>query len=389
MQPRTRRVFGTSSRTGLGWALVSILLLLGACGGNEDDVAVGDTPDAESTAVSEDASEEVGATEEQTVGGDATPADSTAAESALEGETVELVVPYDAGGGYDQYGRLIAPFLADCLAADVIVLNEPGAGGLLATSQTAVAPPDGTRIQLISSIGGISAQIAEAEGVNFDLNDVSWLGRFAAEPLVVSVAPDSEFETFQDMIDADRPIRFASTGPGSLDYITPTLLSQVYGFEIDLITGFAGTGESQTAVARGDADAHAVFLDSALGFIEAGEARPLVLVGAEASDSIPETPTTQDMPPEGEADRAVLDAYIALAETGRSVIGGPELPDDLLTSLREGLECALSNEEFLAQSEQAGRPIDYLSGEEMTGLVQSVTQDSPEAFRQLIRKTFS
>lgn len=376
-----------ASGTRLAALAVGMLLLLVACGGDEADVVATEAPpatpgDATGTATGTEG------TEEPAAGDGATESQATQAAGVFEGETIELVVPYEAGGGYDQYGRLMAPFLADCLSADVIVLNEPGAGGLLATSQTAVAPPEGTRVQLISTIGAISAQIAEAEGVNFDVNELSWLARFAAEPLVVSVAPDSEFETFQDMIDADRPIRFASTGPGSLDYITPTLLSQVYGFDIELITGFAGTGESQTSVTRGDADAYAVFLDSGLQFIEAGEARPLVLVGGEGSDAVADTPTTDDVPPEDEADRAVLDAYIALAETGRALLGAPDLPDDVLQALRDGLACALTNEDFQAQSDQAGRPIAYLSGEETAELVQSVTQDSPQAFQDLIRETF-
>ena len=365
---------------------MTAFFLLAACGGGDGEGTGGGTPDAEPGA----ATEETTPTEvQETSPDDTTPTEAAAPDSALQGETVELVVPYDAGGGYDQYGRLMAPFLADCLGAEVIVVNQPGAGGLLATSQTAVAPGDGTRMQLISSIGAISAQIAQAEGVNFDVNNLSWLGRFAAEPLVVVVAPDSEFQTFEDLIAADRPVRFASTGPGSLDYITPTLLSEVYGFDIDLITGFAGTGESQTAVARGDADAYVVFLDAALPFIESGEARPLVLVSAEGSESAPDTPTTTDVPPGDEAGRAVLDSYIDLSETGRGVIASPELSPELLAALREGLQCALSNEDFLAQSEQSGLPVSFLPGEEMADLVQSATQDSPEAFRQLIRDTFS
>ena len=367
--------------TRMAAVLVSLFLLVGCAGGAEDQ-ATGETESPEAT----DGVAAPEAEEPATEGEDAATEAATES-SALEGETVEFVVPYEPGGGYDQYARLIAPYLADCIGADVVVINEPGAGSLLATNQTAVADPDGTRIQIVNTIGAGGAQIAEAEGVNFDLNEMSWIARVAASPDVVSVAPDSEFQTFQDMLDADRPIRFVSTGPGSDDYVTPTLLSEVFGFEIELITGFAGSGELQTAVVRGDGDAHVLFLDSAYPYIEAGELRPLVLVGS-PSELAPDTPTTDEFEPIDEASQAILDSYIALVETGRSIAGPPGLPEDVLTTLREGFDCALSNEELLTQAEEISRPIAYLPGEETAELVRAATAESPEAFRDLIRRTF-
>ena len=49
---------------------------------------------------------------------------------------------------YDAYARMIAPFLADELGAEVIVENQPGAGGLSAaassrTRRSATAPTSG------------------------------------------------------------------------------------------------------------------------------------------------------------------------------------------------------------------------------------------------------
>ncbi len=63
-------------------------------------------------------------------------------EAFYQGETIDLVVPYDPGGGYDVYARAIAPYLGECLGAEIVVKNEPGAGGLLASNATAVADAD-------------------------------------------------------------------------------------------------------------------------------------------------------------------------------------------------------------------------------------------------------
>ena len=50
-----------------------------------------------------------------------------------KGKTVRLIVGQAAGGGYDTYGRLLAPFLSQLLPGQpaVTVQNMPGAGSIL------------------------------------------------------------------------------------------------------------------------------------------------------------------------------------------------------------------------------------------------------------------
>jgi len=372
-----------SWRAGSRAALLGLLLLLAACGGD----GAGETA-TEGTAAPEPGQEtgtEPAATAEPTEGEPATEA--AEGSSALEGETIEFVIPYEPGGGYDQYARLISPALGDCLGAQVVPVNEPGAGSLLATNQTAVAPPDGTRIQIFNAPGAIGAQLGGAEGANYDLREMSWLARLAAEPNVLSVGGNSEFTDFQDLIDADRPVRFVSTGPGSVEHIASVVLAEVYGFEAEIITGFAGSGEARAAIVAGDADAHVQTLDSALPAIEAGDIRPLVLLSTEGSDDVPDVPTVYDYPPADADQQATLDVLVSLMESGRPVAGPPELPEDVLTALREGFQCALEDEDFLAESESAKRPISPLSGEEMAQLMDDVLNSPPE-FQALVAESF-
>src|SRR5262249_28757712 len=51
------------------------------------------------------------------------------------GKTVRMIVGSGAGGGYDAFSRLIAPYLAKTLGATVVVENQPGAGGLVALNR--------------------------------------------------------------------------------------------------------------------------------------------------------------------------------------------------------------------------------------------------------------
>src|ERR1700759_4962756 len=48
------------------------------------------------------------------------------------GKTIRILVGSPPGGGYDLYARLIAPYLAKKLDAQVIIENRAGGSGLLA-----------------------------------------------------------------------------------------------------------------------------------------------------------------------------------------------------------------------------------------------------------------
>ena len=378
----------TTTRRAARTALMSVLLLLlAACGGGGEEAAEPTEGAPEATAPG-GAEPTEGATAEPT--GAETQTEGGATSSALEGETIEFVVPYEPGGGYDQYARMAAPYLAECLGADVIVVNEPGAGGLLATNQTAVAEPDGTRVQILNTIGAAGAQIAGAEGVQFDLTELSWLARVAGEPNVLSVGANSGYDDLQDLIDSEETVRFVATGPGSSEYIGATVLSEVYGIDSEIITGFAGSGEAIAAIASGDADGLVLSLDSSLPAIQAGDLVPLALVAPEGTEeeAVPGVPTVYEYEAVDETQQGVLDAYVALVETARSVIAPADLPEDILTALREGFTCALTNEEFQATAEEAGRPVAPLTGEEIAEVVNSA-MDSPEAFQELVRQSFA
>ena len=52
-----------------------------------------------------------------------------------EGQTVELIVPHGAGGGFDTYARASARYLEEYLGATVVVKNVTGAGGNIGRNQ--------------------------------------------------------------------------------------------------------------------------------------------------------------------------------------------------------------------------------------------------------------
>src|SRR5690606_29633915 len=60
--------------------------------------------------------------------------------------SVQMVVPYSAGGGMDVVARTIAKSMGNSLKQSVVVMNVPGAGTIIGASKVARSTPDGYTI---------------------------------------------------------------------------------------------------------------------------------------------------------------------------------------------------------------------------------------------------
>src|SRR6476619_1286261 len=67
----------------------------------------------------------------------------SAAAQSYPDRIVELVVPATPGSSADLLGRVLADGMAAALGQRMIVLNKPGAGGMLGTASVAQAKADG------------------------------------------------------------------------------------------------------------------------------------------------------------------------------------------------------------------------------------------------------
>lgn len=303
-------------------------------------------------------------------GGDSGDAE---AQSCFSGERVDFGVPYEPGGGYDQYARILAPFLEEELDATIVVRNEPGAGGLLSVNTNESTDPSEPRLQILEGFSTAGAQIGEGEGVQYDLLTWPWVGRLAAEPEVVFTSVDSPYETWEDVLEADEPLKFGSAGPGGSDFIQGTVLADAFDAPFELTTGFQGTTDIIAGLLRGDVDITESSLGTALPLIEDGSVRPLLVVAAESAEQLSDVPTPDDfadlLDDEG---AAAVEGIISLIEVGRPVATTPGIDEACLTELREAFDAVMANDEYLDTSEEAGRPVEPLSGAELTEVVQGV-----------------
>jgi len=308
----------------------------------------------------------------------------------FKGKTVELVVPFSAGGGFDVYGRMVAKYMGDELgAANMIVRNQPGAGGLLATNQTWNEKPDGLKIQLIAVSGMLAAELGGAQGVNFKTSGFSWIGRISGEPDVVATTPGGTIRTLDDVkkTGAEREVRIGSTGLGSPQYISAKLLEKILETRTKVVTGFSSTPEVFASLGRGELDLFASSLSTADAAEKAKTGQTIWLLG---SETIPNRPDI--LPLEGMVDAKfgpLVRAHASAIAAGRALAGPPDLPADRLKCLREAFDRTLASEKFLAESRQLNRPVEPLPGAAVADLVKGASEGAPKEYLELLRESFA
>jgi tripartite-type tricarboxylate transporter receptor subunit TctC len=309
----------------------------------------------------------------------------------FSGKTVRLVVGYGPGGGYDIYARIIAPYIAKNLGANVnvVVENQPGAGGLTALNRVYSAAPDGLTMMIVNGTGAALAQLAETQGARFDLGKVSHLGTVSASPWVWLVAPSSPIKTPEDAIkSASKQIMWSGSGP--MDGLSDGAAFTCEALKLNcrIVIGYPGSNEAAAAVSKGEMDSVYVSDTSANNYVKAGNNRAVATMGREKSRFFPNTPTIFEAV-KLDAEQTWLFDYRATVENlGRILIASPGLPPARLAYLQDAVKKALSDPVLVAEGEKTQRYIDFVDADKtrkaMLAAVTDLTADQKKKVVRLI-----
>jgi tripartite-type tricarboxylate transporter receptor subunit TctC len=308
----------------------------------------------------------------------------------FSGKTVELVVPFNPGGGYDLYGRMVAAHMGEKLGADsMIVSNRPGAGGTLATNQTWNATPDGLTIQLTNTSGMLTSELGGAPGVGYQSAAFSWIGRVTSEADAITVGVDNDIDSLAAIREAAgrRGLRFGSTGIGADNYVGAQIISMVLGIDSDIVVGFSGAPEVFASMARSELDFFVSSYGSANRAAEAGSVRIIGLLAPEANPMHPDVDVLGSLI-EDEGDMALVRAFSNVGFGGRALAGPPGMAEDRLQCLRDAYDLTMADPAFLADTEERGLPVSPVSGANLADVITGLMADPPEAYVELLREAY-
>lgn len=216
---------------------------------------------------------------------------------------VRLIVGFSAGGPADIVARLFAQWLSERIGQQLIVENRVGAGSNIAAESVVRAAPDGYTLLHVTSTNAINATLFEK--LNFDLiRDIAPVASFLRNPGVIVVNPSFPAKSVPEFIAYAKAnpgkINMASGGPGSISHIYGELFKVMAGVDLTSIH-YRGIGPAIPDLISGQVQVMFDLLPSSIGYIKAGQVRPLAVTSATRLELLPEISTVGEFVPGYEA----------------------------------------------------------------------------------------
>jgi tripartite-type tricarboxylate transporter receptor subunit TctC len=304
-------------------------------------------------------------------------------------KTLNLVVGYGVGGGYDVYARLLARHIARHIAGTptVIVQNMPGAGSLTALRhQDAIAPKDGTVVTLFDFVQIINARL-NPERTKLDLAKYSFIGSISEDLSVCYVWHTRGIDTL-DALKAAPVVHMGLTAAGSMQDIRFKVLSRTLGVKVKPVLGYAGTAQQYIAIERGELDAGCGGWSSLPPHWRSdGKIKPLVRLVPTVADNMPRNvPYAGDLVA-SERDRSVLRLLSNPAQLGKPFAVSAQVPAERTAILRAAFDAAMKDAALLKEAQKLLIDISPKSAAEANAIVDDINAmpaDVVETARQVI-----
>lgn len=290
-------------------------------------------------------------------------------ETYYEGQTIEVIVPFGAGGGSDLAGRFYAEWLARTLpgSPDVVVVNEEGGGGVVGWNRYATQTEHDGLTLVMGSSTPHSLWVYGSSDVQYDLQElVPLIGTPTGN--IMYVSPESGVQAPEDLLDPDVLLEFPGIVPvgGDLYKVMPLLMLDV---NVNETWGYESSGAAAIAFDQGEANVDVAsgpnYLQDVLPKVEAGDAIPLLATGQIDGDQLvrdplaPEVPTVAEVheilygePPSGQMWESYKIQTALVNTLGRTLWVHGDAPEAALTALTETVAQWPDNEEYMAESEE-------------------------------------
>lgn len=253
---------------------------------------------------------------------------------------VKIIVQTPPGNSPDVILRIVADRLGAIWHQQPVIINRPGAGGLVAAQAAVAAEPDG--YTLFDAITSTLLVLPVTQNLSFDLNNVLLpIGQAGDQPFVICVSTSLGVNTLPELIGLAKSkpgkILYAAAQRGSMPHLASELLRSRAGIDIGFVP-YPSTAQAVQDIVGGRISAIFEGMSALEGPIKAGWIKPIAVTSAQRLPNFPGIPAAA----ETISGFRASGWFVLMARTGtpgtivqklngdlRSVLGQPDLQDEL------------------------------------------------------------
>ena len=215
---------------------------------------------------------------------------------------VKVIVPYAPGGATDIVARIVGDAFQKATGQGFVVLNKPGAFGMLAIDEMVKSEPDGYTLMLGNVSTNAITPILYAKKMNSDYQKtVVAVTNLVEVPafMVVTTANDFPVKTVAELIDYSKKnpgkVSYGTVGIGSYPHYDMAYFAKRAG-DLDMVglpnkNGASGVIQDML---RGDVQAAFLNVASTAGMVQSGKFRAIAMVNHTRLPEYPNVPTMQE-----------------------------------------------------------------------------------------------
>jgi len=301
---------------------------------------------------------------------------SAPAQPYYQGKTIQMIVGYSAGGGFDAYARTIARHMSRHVPGNpsFIVENRTGAGGLISANHLYnVAKPDG--LSMGHFVGGLLlGQVLDQPGIEFDARQFEYVGAPVIDHSVCVFTKASGITSMDRWRASKTAVKMGGLGPGSTtpDNVT-RVLKEALGLPVQLVSGYKGVAEIRVAAESGELAGGCWGWDGTkrpLGKqLESGEVVVVLQNWLKAHADLPKVPLAIDQAKTAEARELIQVGIHDQSAMLRPFVLPPKTPKERVALLRKAFLDTLNDPMFKADAEKGRLDIEPVGGEEVEKIV--------------------
>jgi tripartite-type tricarboxylate transporter receptor subunit TctC len=279
---------------------------------------------------------------------------------------VTFVTPAAAGNSPDVVTRVVADKLTQLWKQQVVVINRPGAGGLIAAQAAAALPKDGYSIYMTQASTFTVLPIQQEGKMPVDLQKAfTAVGMVGEQPIAVGVNKEIKANSVAELIklanDTPGGLLFAATNRGGQSHLTGELFRERSKANISFVHA-AGASVSVNDVVAGRIP---MMFEGLAGLAPGTQNGGIRLLGVASEKRLPNLP---DLPTMGETVPGVVSSgwIVMMVPAG--------VPDAIVQKLNKDLRTVVADKEVIERFQQLGTYSRDLTPEQTTQFMRNEEQ---------------
>ncbi|MDB5566524.1 MAG: hypothetical protein JWP84_3090 [Tardiphaga sp.] len=301
-------------------------------------------------------------------------AHSAFAQATYPDRPIRMIIPLAAGSAVDVAARIVTQKMAQNMGQQFVIMNQPGAAGVIGAEQVARATPDGY------TIGGFNDSImtmvpALQPKLRWDvLKDFEPISLVATVEWGLITNGQSGFNTAADLIAAAKAspgkIDYGSGGVGSPQHLAMAMFASGAGISLTHVP-YKGATQAAVDVAAGQIPVAFQGLGTVIALVRGDQVKLIGVTTQARLAQFPDVPTVSESGLPG----FLFNSWFA-------IVAPAGTPKDIVTKLNEEVLKALADPETRRKLDEQGLAIRGSSPEELRVL----TRDQLARYGKLIEE---